>query len=500
MKTPARFLFAFLALALALHAQTAGDPRPPGQAEVRPYDAAQQARLKWFTDARLGMFIHWGLYSVPAGQWPGRESKERAEWIMLQENIPSADYEDLATVFNPVKFDAKAWVAVAQAAGMKYIVVTAKHHDGFAMYNSKVSPYNIVAATPFKRDPLKELAAACHDAGIVFCVYYSTADWHHPEFPAKYSQPRRDLPPWSRLKGTGFHGAPNPKADVAKYADYMRAQVRELLTNYGPVGIVWFDGGGAFRVPDRAELCKGDELAAMIHQLQPDCLINNRLGVAADYGTPEQRIPGGKTVEPFEVCMTLNGHWGYNRFDDKWKSPATVVRNIADIVSKGGNYLLNVGPTAAGEIPAAGIDILKKVGAWTTLNAAAIYGAGPTPFGDELGYEDATKRDKEGKPLWVERNEWRCTTQPGKLFFTLLAAPQGSFTLPAFPNRIVRASLTSAPHEDLPVLVKPGVSTLVNVPASAFGGLPPVLCLEIEGAVAPRAATGKLESKKDKDS
>jgi alpha-L-fucosidase len=175
MKTPLRLTLVFLALALSVRAQTAAVPAPApiGQSPVKPYDAAQQARMAWFTQARLGMFIHWGLYAIPAGQWPGRENQGRAEWIMLQENLTSAEYEPLAAQFNPVKFDARAWVAVAKAAGMKYIVITAKHHDGFSMYASKASAYNIVDATPFKRDPLKELAAACREAGMVFCVYYS---------------------------------------------------------------------------------------------------------------------------------------------------------------------------------------------------------------------------------------------------------------------------------------------------------------------------------------
>jgi alpha-L-fucosidase len=496
MKPPLRSFLALLACALTARAQTAGDPRPPGQAEVKAYDAAQQARMKWFSDARLGMFIHWGLYAVPAGQWPGRENTGRAEWIMLQEAIPSAEYEKLAPQFNPVKFDAKAWVAVAKAAGMKYIVVTSKHHDGFSMYDSKISPYNIVAATPFKRDPLKELAAACQEAGIVFCVYYSIADWHYPDSPAEYSQRWRDPVTNKQDPARGFHGDPKPGADVKKYDAYMRAQVRELLTGYGPVGIVWFDGGGSFRMDNRAEVLEADKMAAMIHELQPATLINNRLGVAADYGTPEQRIPGGKTVEPFEVCMTLNGHWGYNRFDDKWKSPATVVRNIADIVSKGGNYLLNVGPTAEGEIPAEGVRILQEVGAWTTANAAAIYGAGPTPFGAELGHEDATKKDKEGKPVWVDRNDWRCTTQPGKLFFTLLNWPVEKFSLPKFPNKIKRAYLLAdAAHTALKI-----EGGNVALPIAAPAAIAPVLCLEIEGAIAPAAAGEKFDAKKDKDS
>jgi alpha-L-fucosidase len=501
MKTPLRFCLGSLLVALATSAFTQ-TPTPAYSATiserpvVKPYDAAQQARMKWFNDARLGMFIHWGLYAAPAGQWPGRPSTSRAEWIMQEEAIPSADYEKLAPQFNPEKFDAKAWVAVAQAAGMKYLVITAKHHDGFSMYDSKSSAYNIAAATPFRRDPLKELAAACREAGIVFCVYYSIADWHHPDSPAEYSQRRSDPVTGKSDPSRGFHGDPRPGADVRKYAAYMRDQVRELLTNYGPIGIVWFDNGGAFHFDGWAQVIEADQMAALIHRLQPEALINNRLGFDADYGTPEQRIPGRKTVEPFEVCMTLNDHWGFNRFDKKWKSPATVVRNIADIVSKGGNYLLNVGPTAEGEIPAEGIAILKEVGAWTSLNAAAIYGAGPTPFGDELGYEDATTKDRAGKPAWINRNDWRCTTQPGRLFFTLIKWPGGSFALPQFANRITRAYLLSDPsHAALKI-----ANRRVALPATAPAALAPVLCVEVQGAIAPQAATGSLEVKKDKSS
>jgi alpha-L-fucosidase len=494
MKTPFRLLA--LGLAATLSAQTAGDPRPPGQASVRPYDAAQQQRMAWFTHARLGMFIHWGLYAIPAGQWPGRENQTRAEWIMLQENLTTPEYEPLAAQFNPVKFDAKAWVAVAKAAGMKYLVITAKHHDGFAIFDSKVSSYDIMDASPFKRDPLKELAAACREAGIVFCVYYSTADWHHPDSPAKYSQRRRHPVTGKLNPDSGFHGEPKDNPDVGQYADYMREQVRELLTNYGAVGIVWFDGGGAFRVPERAELLKGEELAAMIHQLQPGTLINNRLGVTADYGTPEQRIPGGRTGEPFEVCMTLNKHWGYNRFDQDWKSPALVVRNIADIVSKGGNYLLNVGPTAEGEIPAESIRILKEIGQWTTANAEAIYGAGPTPFGEELGSEDPGQKDKDGQPMWIDRDDWRCTTQPGKLYFTLLKWPGATFSLPVFKNKITKAYLLA----DLRRTPLKAGAGKVDLPATPPAGLAPVLCLEIEGDVKPDTAKAKVDAKKDTES
>ncbi len=473
-------------------AQTAAN----GQGPVRPYDAEQQKRMAWFRQAKLGMFIHWGLYSIPGGQWPGRSNTNNAEWIMLQENIPAAEYRKLASVFNPVKFDAKAWVALAKAAGMKYLVFTAKHHDGFAMYHSKVSRYNIVDATPFKRDPMKELADACREAGIVFCVYYSVADWDHPDFPAKYSQSARNLPPWDTEK-RGFHGAPNPNADISKYAGYMREQVRETLTNYGDVGIVWFDGGGALRVENRSQLIEGDELAAMIRSIQPKALINNRAGVLADYGTPEQHIPGTIAAEPFEVCMTLNGKWGYSRFDERWKSPTAVVRNIADIVSKGGNYLLNVGPSPEGEIPAPSVQILTEVGKWTQANAEAIYGAGPTPFGDELGREDPSRKDKQGHPEFVPREEWRCTTKPGKLFFTLLQWPGQAFTLPSFPNKAIKAYWLADPGKTALKIEETAGTRRIVLPSNPPAGIAPVLCLEIEGEVKPAARKGRLDPDKN---
>jgi len=322
-------------------------------------------RMAWFNVARFGMFIHWGIYAVPAGEWGGNTG--HGEWIMLTAKIPSAEYEPLAAKFNPVKFDADEWVGIAKRAGMKYLVITAKHHDGFSMYDSALTDYDIVDATPYGKDPMKELARACREAGIRLCFYYSNVDWHHPDFPAQYSQ-------------RGWHGNPNSNADIDQYAAYMKGQVRELLTNYGPVGIIWFDGGGSFKDADAAALLHGDATVEMIHDLQPDCLINNRLRVGADYGTPEQHIPGGKQSAAFEVCMTLNGHWGYNSHDHNWKECPTVIRNLADIVSKGGNYLLNVGPTAEGLIPPDSVRILQDVGDWMKVNGESIHGADASPY------------------------------------------------------------------------------------------------------------------------
>ncbi len=324
-------------------------------------------RLQWFRDAAFGMFVHWGIYAVPAGHWPGSD-QDHGEWIQQTAQVPTAEYEKFAAQFNPTGFDAEQWVGLAKDAGMKYLVVTTKHHDGFCMFDTKLTDYNIVQATPYGRDPMKALAVACERADLPLCFYYSVKDWHHPEYPTLYTRRRKITP-------DGFHAYPNPDADYNKYLDYLEGHMTELLSNYGPIGIMWFDmsGGGPAEHRERAE-----RVIDTIHRLQPDCLINNRFsGIGADYGTPEQHIPGSQSAEPFEVCMTLNRHWAYNRNDDEWKDAKTVVSNLADIRGKGGNYLLNVGPTAEGIIPDPAPAILREVGQWLRTNGESIYPAGP---------------------------------------------------------------------------------------------------------------------------
>lgn len=354
-------------------------------------------RLDWFKEAKFGLFIHWGLYSVPAGEWNGKETKY-AEWIMLKADIPVKRYEQLAKKFNPVDFDAQRWVAYAKAAGMKYIVITAKHHDGFCMFDSKLTDYTITKATPFKRDPIKELAEACKNTGIKLCIYYSVVDWHYPDFPAQYSQIRKEFP-------KGYPGNGKPDAAINKYAKYMQGQIRELLINYGPIGILWFDGGGSFCNYDRKKLLHGKELVQMIHTLQPACLINNRLGFGADYGTPEQKIPKNKLGTAFEVCMTLNHNWGYSKYDHDWKSSKEVVQNLADIVSKGGNYLLNVGPTTKGVFPSPSGDILKKAGNWLDVFGESIYDCKAGPDDSLIDLKGGVITQKPGK-LYLHVFHW----------------------------------------------------------------------------------------------
>jgi alpha-L-fucosidase len=427
---------------LGFHTAAAQDPSSPNA----------DKRTEWFRNDKFGMFIHWGIYSVPAGEW--KDGKDHAEWIMLTGNIPLAEYEKFATGFNPVKFDAKEWVQLAQDAGMKYLVITSKHHDGFCMYDSKLTEYDIMQATPFGRDPMKELAAACNQAGLTFCFYYSVVDWHYPEFPARYSQ---------RARGTqdGFHGNPNPNADLNKYVEYMKGQVRELLSSYGPIGIMWFDGGGSFSKQPMAELIHAQEIIDMIHKLQPMCLVNNRLGLPADYGTPEQRIPGQASKDLFEVCMTLNRHWGYNKNDQDWKSPETIIRNLADIAGKGGNYLLNVGPTAEGTIPEGSIRTLREVGKWMKVNGDSIYGTTASPF---------------AKTPWG-----RCTAKSGKLYLHVFEWPSdGKLVVPGVQNKANRAYLLSARDKPCAVVQGEGQVT-VTVPQEMPDKIDTVVVLEIQG-------------------
>ena len=300
----------------------------PAQAPDPESDQAKQARLAWFREAKYGLFIHWGLYAIPAGQWQGARVPGIGEWIMFRARIPVPEYEKLAQGFNPVKFDADAWVALAKDAGMKYIVITSKHHDGFALFDSKVSRWDVVDATPFKRDILKELAAACAKQGMPLGFYYSQAqDWHE-----------------ANGAGNTWDFGADEKKDFDQYLrGKAEPQVRELLTGYGPVALVWFD------TPRMMSAERAQRFTDIVRQLQPKTLIDGRLGAAGDYvSTGDNVIPGQVQAAAWEVPATLNHTWGYRSDDHDWKSAGDVTFKLVDIVSKGGNYLLNVGPTAEG--------------------------------------------------------------------------------------------------------------------------------------------------------
>jgi alpha-L-fucosidase len=339
-------------------------------------EAEKAGRMQWFNDARFGMFIHWGVYSEAAGNFKGKPVPGAGEWLQDGGKIPAAEYRaELLPKFNPVKYDPEAWVVAAKNAGMKYIVITSKHHDGFCLWDSKLTDWD-VGSSPHKKDLLKPLADACKKHGIKFCLYHSIMDWSHPDWGTKAS--------W---RGN----ADNPNPDMDRFTTYLKGQLKEIVTDYQP-GILWFDGEweGAWTHE------RGVDLYDYLRKLDPKLIINNRVDKGragmqghttdarfkGDYGTPEQEIPAtgfGEGVA-WESCMTMNGTWGFKTADTGWKSTETLVRNLIDIASKGGNYLLNVGPTGEGEIPGASLERLAAVGEWMKVNGESIHGTTASLF------------------------------------------------------------------------------------------------------------------------
>ena len=392
----------------------------------RPYDAAREKRLEWFRDAKYGMFIHWGLYAIPAGEYKGQRSLGIGEWIMQRLKIPVREYEQLAKQFNPTKYNPDEWVQLAQDAGMKYIVITSKHHDGFALFKSSVSNYNVADATPYGKDILKQLADACAKRGMRLGFYYSQSqDWHEKD-------------------GAGNNWDFGPDTDASgkelkNYDAYLRGkaepQVKELLTGYGPVALIWFD------TPRFMQGERGQRFVEIVRSMQPNTLIDGRLGTEGDYrSTGDNVIPPEPSPEAWETPATINHTWGFRKDDTDWKRPGEILFKLMDIVSKGGNYLLNVGPTAEGIIPQASQDNLRTVGRWLRLNGDAVYGAGMTPFGEEFGeWTSKDAKNVRGEKLFLANNEWRATTRPGKLYITFFAEPRAPFAIPAMKNKLLRA-------------------------------------------------------------
>ena len=353
----------------------------------------RDARMAWWREARFGMFIHWGLYSQAAGYWEGKPTGGAGEWIMNDMQIPRAQYATLASQFDPVKFNADQWVQTAKAAGMRYLVITSKHHDGFCIFNTKATGYNVVDATPWHKDPLLELSQACRRHGVKFCVYHSIMDWHSPD-----QLPARPDPEHPEYNPTSF--APGKKE---AYVQYLRSELKELITQYHPA-VLWFDGQWINGWSD----ADGRSLYGYLRGLDPALIINDRVKGAGDYETPEQYIPlNGLPSHDWETCMTMNDTWGYKRDDNNWKSTETLIRNIVDIASKGGNYLLNVGPTGEGLIPDASVERLKEIGQWMKVNGVAIYDTTASPFARQLPWGRCTTKTHGNKTtLYLHVFNW----------------------------------------------------------------------------------------------
>jgi alpha-L-fucosidase len=416
-----------VALAFVLFGQTSETP------------SARDARLQWWHEARFGMFIHWGVYAVPAGEYQGRRSREVGEWIMSWANIPRTEYEKFAPQFNPTRFNATEWVSLAKNAGMKYIVITSKHHDGFAMFDSAVSPYDIVDATPYQRDIMKALSAEAKRQGLRFGIYYSILDWHHPS--QFVNKPGKD-------PTAGDFNTEMRAGQKDAYLAYMKAQLAEIQSQYDP-DILWFDGEWVTWWTEE----DGQAIYSALRQRKPSILVNNRVGkgrrgmeglnrsdrqYAGDFGTPEQQIPAsGLPGVDWESCMTMNDTWGFKSYDENWKTSSALVRNLVDTASKGGNYLLNVGPTGEGLIPAASVERLDAVGRWMRVNGDAIYGTRASPFSSPLLWGRATS--KPGHVYLIVYN-W---PSDGVLKVPMLARPVPHAVMLAEPSTPVRVSTTA---------------------------------------------------------
>lgn len=355
-------------------------------------DSDKDQRMKWWREARLGMFIHWGLYSVPAGKWG--DNTNYGEWIREEAHIPVKEYEKFRDQFNPVKFDAEKWVKMAKDAGFKYIVITTKHHDGFCLFDSKYTDWDIMH-TPFHRDIMKEMADACHKEGMTICWYHSIMDWHEPDY-----LPRR---------GWEVKDRPADGADFNKYVQHLRDQVTELLTNYGPIGVMWFDGQWEQTWSEKY----GRPLYDLCRQLQPNVIVNNRVSSGGgadevgDFSTPEQYIPPtGLGNVDWETCMTMNDHWGYNAYDTHWKSNEALIQNIVDVASKGGNYLLNIGPMSDGEFPPQAVERLKAIGDYMKVSGDAIYDTKASLFENLPWGRSTTRYNGDSTTLYLHVFDW----------------------------------------------------------------------------------------------
>ena len=411
--------------AAALGAQDASAPRQAASPAAAAAARSRARRLQWWREAKFGMFVHWGLYSVLG----------RHEWVMENEGIPINEYEKLADRFVPKPDAARAWAALARRAGMKYMVMTTKHHEGFCHFDSKLTDY-CAPKRAAKRDLVREYVDAARAEGLRVGFYYSLMDWHHPD------------------------GARCDTDEAARrrFVDYIHGQIRELLTNYGTIDILWYDVSW----PLKAEGWESERMNEMVFQLQPDILVNNRNQLPGDFSTPEQRIQAEQGDRAWESCMTMNGSWGYHAADDAWKTPKEIVNNLITCARDGGNYLLNIGPRPDGSIPEPSIQILTRVGEWVAAHGQTIYGADRCPA-TRSNYANFTRK---GNTLFMHVRYW----------------PGAAVTLGGLRNKVLRASLVDGTAAT-PVKVEQDEYRVrfVGLPANAPDALVTTIAIECDG-------------------
>jgi alpha-L-fucosidase len=426
----------------------------------------------WFIQDRFGMFIHWGLYALPA----------RHEWLKSREQIADEQYQKYFDYFNPDLYDPRQWAAVARAAGMKYVVLTAKHHEGFCLWDSQLTDYK-ATNTPYGQDLLRPFVAAFREAGLKIGFYYSLIDWHHPEFPIDVFHPLRDHPDAQEL---------NKRRNIGKYADYLHGQVRELLTGYGPIDIIWFDFSYAGReykgMPGKGrDDWRSEQLLDMVRELQPGIIVDNRLDLPpdqADIHTPEQFQPrewvhvDGQPVV-WEACHTFSGSWGYYRDETSWKSPEQLVQLLVSSVALGGNLLMNVGPTARGTFDSRALGALQVYADWMRLHSRAIYGCTQSEFAapaDCRFTQTGTERSRsEGRRLYLHIFNW----------------PFRHLHLDGFAGKIAYAQLLNdaseirllepGKHSEWSIAESPGDTLTLELPVQKPNVVVPVIELFLKG-------------------
>lgn len=435
---------------------------------------ADSTSLRWFRDAKCGLFLHWGLYSQTAGDWKGHPA-EGGEHFMLYERIPLKEYAKIGLEFNPTRYDARQWAKTAKKMGAKYVIITSKHHDGFAMYDSKCSDYNIVKGTPYAKDPMKELVKACRKEGLKFGFYYSLGrDWEDPDVPTNW--------PTKAGRSNTWDYPDEDAKDLQAYVDRkVMPQLTELLTQYGEIDFLWFD------TPELITRAQSQAIRHLIHRLQPRCLINQRIGNGmGDYSIVEQRLSGNINRKPWEACLTMGQNWCYNRHDTVYKDPDIVIRHLTDIVSKGGNLLLNIGPDGLGRFPEQTKPIIEALDRWLKQNGEAIYATRPWHiYGENIDPDSREeKSDKafhdavyDGTPK--ERiPDIRYTCREKTVYAIVRNVPASAYLLRAFPaGTPIRSIRVVGEKRKVAWNLSPdGLSIHIDKPIDTF----PIYVLKIE--------------------